>query len=77
MDRKLVLDVLDTIVGTIESLDVYEIETNDPGCDCCDVSTDLMKVQTLKDTVYPDQVLKAEDVKEILNPIKELLEDWK
>ena len=70
-------DLLKTIVNTFDSLPVYEVETNDPGCDCCGVSSELVKVKTLKDTVYFDEVLKAEDVKEILTPIKELLETLK
>ena len=77
MDKALVKDLLEMLVGTMDVLPVYEVETNNPGCDCCGVSSELVKVKTLKDTVYFDEVLKAEDVKEILTPIKELLETLK
>ena len=72
-----VKDILKLIVSRMKSLDVYEVETNDPGCDCCGVSSELVKVKTLNDTVYFDEVLKAEDVKAMLNTIEIVLAELK
>ena len=70
MDKALVKDLLDKL----NNLDKYNVDINDPGCNCCGVDYDLSKDGKLKDKVYYDDVVKATDVKNILNSLVDLLD---
>ena len=73
-----VKELLNLVIGRLNGMDVWDMEVTDPGCDCCSGYAMLDHTDKLGNmkTIY-DEVIKADDVKNLKTALEKVLAELK